>query len=59
MDSVRPACMPAGQKRAPDPITDGCDLPLWLLEIELGTSGRAASAPDLRAISPALHIILK
>jgi hypothetical protein len=51
--------MPAGQKRAPDPITDGCDLPLWLLEIELGTSGRAASAPDLRAISPALHIILK
>ena len=25
--SVMPACMPAGQKRAPDFITDGCESP--------------------------------
>jgi hypothetical protein len=25
--SILPACMPAGQKRAPDPVTEGCELP--------------------------------
>ena len=42
----------AHQKRASDPITDGCELPLWLLGIELRTSGRAVSAFNGWAISP-------
>ena len=44
--SVLPACMPAGQKRAPDLIMDGCE-PLCTLRIELKTTGRTASALNL------------
>ena len=32
--SVLPACMPAGQKRAPDLIIDGYET-MWLLRIKL------------------------
>ena len=38
------ACTPACQKRASDPIIDGCEPPWWLLGIELRTSQRALSA---------------
>ena len=40
--------MPAGQKRAPDLIIDS-------FELELRTSGKAASAFNHRAISPAQY----
>ena len=29
-------CMPAGQKRAPDPITDGCEPPCGCMELNSG-----------------------
>ena len=29
-------CMPAGQKRAPDPITDGCEPPCGCWELNSG-----------------------
>ena len=29
-------CMPAGQKRAPDPITDGCEPPCGFWELNSG-----------------------
>ena len=41
--SVLPACIFAGQKRAPKLITDGCEH-MWLLGIGLGTFGRAGKA---------------
>jgi hypothetical protein len=42
-------CLQTHQKRASDPITDGCEPPsvMWLLGIELRTSGRAATALNL------------
>jgi hypothetical protein len=40
------------QKRALDPITDGCEQPtMWVLGIELRTSGRTVSALNHCAIS--------
>ena len=49
------ACTP---KRAPDFIIDGCKLPMWLLGIELRTSGRGHRALNLWAISPTLADVL-
>jgi hypothetical protein len=34
--SVLPACMPVGQKRASDLITDGCELPCGSWELNSG-----------------------
>jgi len=34
--SVLSACIPAGQKRASDPITDGCELPCGCWELNSG-----------------------
>ena len=36
MCSVLPACMPAGQKRAPDLIIDGCQPPCDCWELNSG-----------------------
>ena len=36
-------CLPAGQKRASDLTSNGCEPPMWLLGIELRTAGRTAS----------------
>ena len=41
--NVLPACIPSGQKRAPNLITDGCEH-MWLLGVELRTFGRAGKA---------------
>jgi hypothetical protein len=41
-----------------DPITDGCEATMWLLEIELRTSGRTVSALNCWAISPALILCI-
>ena len=34
--NILPVYMPAGQKRAPDPITDGCELPCGCWELNPG-----------------------
>jgi len=34
MHSILPACMPEGQKRASDPITDGCEPPCGCWETD-------------------------
>jgi hypothetical protein len=36
-------------------VRDSCELPLWLLGIRTGSSGRIASALNREAISPAHH----
>lgn len=46
--------MPAWQKRASDPVTDGCEpATVWVLRIEFRSSGRTANAFNYQAISPA------
>jgi hypothetical protein len=47
------SCLQTHQKRASDPITDGCEPPCGCLGIELRTSGRAVSTLNCWAISPA------
>ena len=44
-------CLQTHQKRASDPITDGLWATLWVLGIELGTSGREVSALEHWVIS--------
>ena len=39
--------MPAGQKKAPDFITDGCEPPCGCMGIELRTFGKAGNALNL------------
>ena len=34
--NILSVCMPEGQKRAPDPITDGCELPCGCWELNSG-----------------------
>jgi hypothetical protein len=50
--------MPACQKRAPDLIIDRYEPPLWLMGIELRTSGKSDSVLNLGAISPASILLL-
>lgn len=47
------SCTSACQKETSDTIIDSCE-PLWVLGIELQTSGRAAHAPNCLSVSPAL-----
>ena len=42
--SALSVCTPACQKRASDPSVDGCEQQIWLLGVELRTSGRTTSA---------------
>ena len=52
--------MPAGQKRAPDPITDGCEPPCSCWELNSGPLEEEAmlltSEPSLQ---PPINVILK
>jgi len=50
--SVPPACMPAGQKRAPDLITDGCEPPCGCWELN---SGPLEEQPVLLTTEPSLQ----
>lgn len=51
------ACMPAWQKRASDPNIDGYYI-IWVLGVELKTSGGATSTLNHCVISLALFSIL-
>jgi hypothetical protein len=46
-------CLQTYQKRASDPVTDGCEPPCGCWELNSGPSGRVDSALNLWAISPA------
>jgi hypothetical protein len=52
--SVLPACMAAGQKRAPDLIVDGCEAPCGCWELN---SGSLQEQPVSHFSSP--HLIIK
>jgi hypothetical protein len=50
--SVLPVCMPAGQKRAPDLIIDGCEPPCGCWELN---SGPLEKQPVLLIFEPSLQ----
>ena len=52
-------CLQTHQKRASDPISDWLWAIMWLLGFELRTSGRADSALNRWAISPAHNLSFK
>ena len=52
--SILSVCMPEGQKRAPDPITDGCEPPSGCWELNSGSLEEQAmlltSEPSLQPV---------
>jgi hypothetical protein len=54
---VHCSCLQTHQKRASDLITDGWWATMWLLGIELRTSGRAVGVLNHWAISPAWDLV--